>query len=164
MHVFIGLGSNLDNPCHQLQQAIKALQNLRLTQYCQCSSFYSSTPMGPQDQDDFINAVVEINTELTPIELLNELQVIEHQQGRVRLKHWGPRTIDLDILIFGDEMMQTDELVIPHPGLAERNFVLYPLAELVNKNFIVPGKGKLNKLMQQVSADGLTKLEMNNEF
>ena len=126
--VYIGLGSNLQNPESQVRRAIQALGELPGSGVQAASSLYRSTPMGPQDQPEYVNAVVQLATGLSPGELLDRLQRVEQAHERVRGQHWGPRTLDLDILLYGDEVIATERLQIPHPGLAQRNFVLYPLA------------------------------------
>ena len=132
IRVYIGLGSNLNNPTQQLQAALQALKKLPKSHLGQISQFYESPPMGPQNQPDFINAVAALDTILAPLELLKALQKIEAQQGRKRdpLRHWGPRNLDLDILLYGNERLNTEELIIPHPGLTERKFVFIPLLEI----------------------------------
>ena len=127
---FIGLGANILDPQVQLITALQALQNLPETRLITWSSLYSSRPLGPQDQPDYVNAVAEIHTGLSAHLLLEQLQQQEKHQGRQKLRHWGERCIDLDILLYGDEQMRTDDLTIPHPGLTERDFVLQPLLEI----------------------------------
>ena len=127
---YIGLGSNLNNPKAQLEQAINHLQQLPKTNFISVSSFYHSKPVGPQDQPDFINAVAKIETTLEPLELLDQLQSIEKKQDRIKTRHWGERTIDCDILYYGDIVLKTARLTIPHPEIQAREFVLKPLAEL----------------------------------
>lgn len=155
---YIGLGSNLGEPVKQINKAIEQLKKLKNVKFISSSSFYESKPMGSQEQPDYINAVVEINTSLTAETLLAELQNIENNQGRVREEHWGPRTLDLDILLYGDEIINTDNLTIPHAGIKERNFVLYPLSELVMPEFNIPNSGKLDELLIACSMDGLKRL------
>ena len=131
MHTcYIGIGSNLAKPIDNAKIAIEALRQLPQSQLITCSKLYSSKPMGPQDQPDYINAVACVDTRLAPIELLDALQQIENEQGRVRKEHWGARTLDLDILLVGNEIMSTPRLTVPHYGMKEREFVLYPLAEI----------------------------------
>jgi len=130
IRVYIGLGSNLNHPAQQLRDALQALEKLPHSQLKQVSQFYENPPMGPQDQPDFVNAVVALDTALEPLELLKELQKIEAKQGRERHRHWGERTIDLDILLYGHECLDTKELTIPHPGLTQRQFVFLPLLEI----------------------------------
>jgi 2-amino-4-hydroxy-6-hydroxymethyldihydropteridine diphosphokinase len=128
--IFIGIGSNLQNPMRQVAIASKRLTQLPETIVCQASSFYLSKPLGPSNQPDFINRVVALQTTLSPEQLLNHLQAIEHEQGRVRLNRWGPRIIDLDILLYGQEIITSERLTIPHAGLKERAFFIFPLAEI----------------------------------
>jgi len=154
---YIGLGSNLDNPESQVEAAIEALASLPHTRLQACSSLYCSAPMGPQDQPDYVNAVVQLSTGLDPEALLDKLQGIERAQGRVRARHWGPRTLDLDILLYGEEVLDTERLIIPHPGIAERGFVLYPLAE-INGQLEIPGLGRVKSLREQCSGAGLSRL------
>ena len=156
--VFIGLGSNLDDPLSQLKKAIEYLKQHEMLNVINISNFYSSPPMGPQDQPDFINAVVEIATSLSAEQLLDELQKIERQQGRERKQHWGARTLDLDILLYGSEVINTERLMVPHRGISERNFVLYPLNDLVEKNFRIPGLGKISELLTACPMTGITRL------
>jgi 2-amino-4-hydroxy-6-hydroxymethyldihydropteridine diphosphokinase len=127
---YIAIGSNLADPVAQAKEAIIALQTLPESRFIAVSSLYASKPMGPQQQPDYINAVACIDTRLTPIELLDALQHIENEQGRVRKEHWGARTLDLDILLCGNEVMSTTRLTVPHHGMKVREFVLYPLAEI----------------------------------
>ncbi|EEX95364.1 2-amino-4-hydroxy-6-hydroxymethyldihydropteridine pyrophosphokinase [Vibrio orientalis CIP 102891 = ATCC 33934] len=153
--VFIAVGSNLGDPVSQANVAIDALKQVPKTQFVQTSSLYSSTPMGPQDQPDYINAVVELTTELTPLELLNCTQTIELEQGRVRKEErWGPRTLDLDILLYGNEVMDSERLTVPHYGMKEREFVLYPLAEIA-PNLTLPCGTRLDDLLKVVAQNGL---------
>ncbi|TNG94109.1 2-amino-4-hydroxy-6-hydroxymethyldihydropteridine diphosphokinase [Pasteurellaceae bacterium USgator11] len=128
--VYIALGSNLDNPTAQLQSAVRALDALPNTQVTAVSAFYRSKPLGPQDQPDFINAVAAIETALLPLDLLDHLQHIEQQQGRVRLRRWGERTLDLDILLYGDLVIESERLSVPHYDMANREFVIVPLYEI----------------------------------
>ncbi|MEA3242555.1 MAG: 2-amino-4-hydroxy-6-hydroxymethyldihydropteridine diphosphokinase [Pseudomonadota bacterium] len=154
---YIGLGSNLDNPESQLKTAIEALTGLPQTRLQARSSLYRSAPMGPQDQPDYLNAVVQLSTGLEPEALLDKLQGIEQAQGRVRAQHWGPRTLDLDILLYGEDVVATERLKIPHPGIAERSFVLYPLAE-INGQLEIPELGGVGSLMEQCPDAGLSRL------
>lgn len=132
IRAYIGLGSNLNHPDQQLRDALQALEKLPQSQLKQVSSFYENPPMGPQDQPDFVNAVAALDTTLAPLELLEALKRIETQQGRQRdpLRHWGPRTLDLDILLYGNECWDTEALTIPHPGLTQRKFVYLPLLQI----------------------------------
>lgn len=127
---YIGLGSNLDTPIEQLQQAIIQLQEHPAISDVKVSNFYSSKPVGPQDQPDYVNAVALISTTLAPIPLLDALQHIELSQHRVRERHWGPRTLDLDLLRYNNDKIDMDRLTVPHPFMLERGFVIKPLADL----------------------------------
>ena len=156
---YIGLGANLVEPVAQLQAAVTALGQLPETELVQVSRFYSSKPMGPQDQPDYVNAVAALNTRLTPLALLHALQQIELAQGRQRkAERWGPRTLDLDILLFGMQQIDHPELTVPHYGMRVREFVLYPLAELA-PDLILPDGVALNSLLQQVPLNGLAPLQ-----
>ena len=154
---YIGLGSNLDNPESQVKTAIEALANLSQIRLQDRSSLYRSAPMGPQDQPDYVNAVVKLSTGLEPEALLDKLQGIERVQGRVRTQRWGPRTLDLDILLYGQCVVATERLKIPHPGIAERSFVLYPLAE-INGQLEIAGLGRVQSLLEQCPDAGLSRL------
>ncbi|MGO1749439.1 MAG: 2-amino-4-hydroxy-6-hydroxymethyldihydropteridine diphosphokinase [Marinobacter sp.] len=127
---FIGLGSNLQEPTTQLARAVAELAALPNTTFIAQSPFYASRPVGPQDQPDFVNGAVWLRTELAPHTLLDQLQAIEQAHGRERLKHWGPRTLDLDLLLFGGQALNDDRLTVPHRELPNRDFVLQPLLDL----------------------------------
>lgn len=131
---YLGLGSNLANdlgsPIVHLRQAVEGLHQHGHIRNVRVSSFYASAPMGPQDQPDFINAVVSLETSLTPMTLLDVCQALEHSAKRARLRHWGERSLDVDILLYGQAKIAEPRLTVPHAGLTERNFVLIPLKEL----------------------------------
>lgn len=127
---YIGLGSNLDDPLQQLAGAIASLASLPNTRLLAQSPFYASKPVGPQDQPDFVNGAVALRTGLTPLALLDQLQAIEQRHGRVRQQHWGPRTLDLDLLLYGQDVIDLPRLQVPHPQLPQRDFVLQPLLDL----------------------------------
>jgi len=147
--VFIGLGSNLANPVQQLLQALQSLKKLDSSNYLRASSFYKSKPWGPyQNQPDFVNTVVQLETSLSPLELLKELKAIENQQGRMITERWGPRCIDLDILLYGSDEFALNEVIIPHPRLGERDFVIYPLLELA-ADLVLPNGLSLRELSEQ---------------
>lgn len=129
-HAYIGLGSNLDNPAQQVKDAFAELHEIANTELLEHSPLYASTPVGPAGQPNYINACALIDTQLSPIELLDALQGIENAHQRVRKEHWGPRTLDLDLLLFGRQVIDSERLKVPHPYLCERNFVLYPLADI----------------------------------
>ena len=148
---FIGVGSNLDEPVQQVEQAIAALSGLDQSRLVLRSSLYRSGPLGPQDQPDFINAVAAVLTQLAPQDLLTALQEIENKQGRTRAgERWGPRTLDLDLLVYGNVTVSTPSLTVPHPRIAERNFVLLPLSEIA-PHLPIPGLPGVQRLRQQVS-------------
>ncbi|GLO61815.1 2-amino-4-hydroxy-6-hydroxymethyldihydropteridine diphosphokinase [Vibrio sp. MACH09] len=154
--VYIAIGSNLSDPVAQANNAIVALQSLPESKLIQVSSLYSSTPMGPKEQPDYINAVAEIDTDLSPLKLLEQTQNIEQRHGRVRKEQrWGPRTLDLDILLFGDQTIETERLTVPHYGMKEREFVLYPLAEIAPE-LTLPDGTKLQQLIKTVAKNGLS--------
>ncbi len=162
VEAYIGLGSNLSGPQGQVSSAIQELNSILETQLLKASSLYESKPMGPSDQPNYINAVAKIATGLSPEGLLTELQGIEASHQRQRKgQRWGPRTLDLDIILFGDQQMETKSLQIPHYGVAEREFVLIPLQEL-QADLIIPGKGAVEELIAQLPAYELLKLK-NNE-
>lgn len=139
---FVGLGSNLDEPVQQIEAALDMLDDLPGTRVVARSSLYRSAPLGPIDQPDFVNAVAKLETRRTLRDLLRRMQAIERRLGRQSGERWGPRRIDLDLLVFGDETIDEDGLKVPHPGIAERNFVLLPLGEIAPDLFI-PGLGHL---------------------
>jgi 2-amino-4-hydroxy-6-hydroxymethyldihydropteridine diphosphokinase len=121
------------------------------------SSLYHSAPMGPQDQPDYVNAVMAVATALSPMELLRTLQGIENSHGRVRAERWGARTLDLDILLYGEQVIELPDLSVPHIGMTEREFVLYPLYEIA-PHTIIPNKGKLVELLEHCPLAGLVRL------
>lgn len=143
---YIALGSNLTQPVSQVLQAFEELQQLPESHLIQTSSLYRSAPVGRTDQPDFINAVACIETTLTPHQLLSALLEIELRHGRTRESLNAPRTLDLDILLFDDRQCQDEKLVIPHPRMAERAFVLRPLAEIA-PDCIIPGRGSITRLL-----------------
>lgn len=127
---YIGLGSNLADPASQLAHAVAELAGLPGTVLEAQSPFYASRPVGPADQPDFINGAVRLATNLDAHQLLDQMQAIEQAHGRVRVQHWGPRTLDLDLLLFGNAEIHDDRLAVPHPELPNRDFVLQPLLDL----------------------------------
>jgi 2-amino-4-hydroxy-6-hydroxymethyldihydropteridine diphosphokinase len=152
---YIGLGSNLENPLEQLQSALKAMAALSGVRLRGVSSFYRNPPMGPQDQPDYVNAVAELEVDLPAEVLMERLQQIENEHGRVRKgERWGPRTLDLDILLYGEEFIETTRLTVPHPGLAKRAFVLQPLHEIA-PDLVVPGLGSVAHLLEHCDTYGL---------
>ena len=141
VQVYLGLGSNMGNKEENLAQAIYQIEQTDNIIVTRKSSLYITSPWGKTDQDEFLNQVIEIETELTPLELLNVLQKIEIKLGRLRNVKWGPRVIDLDILLFGEETIALHELEVPHPHLYARLFVLVPLQEIAPQLVFPDGKG-----------------------
>ncbi len=160
---YIGIGSNLERPRKQVEQAINALKLLSVDEEITVSSIYQSAPLthdhGNSQQDDYINAVVRVSTSKTPLDLLDALQRIENKQGRVRTsKHWTARTLDLDLLLFDNQIINLPRLTVPHYGLQQRNFVIYPLFD-IDANLILPDKTTIKSLYESCSADGIRKIE-----
>jgi 2-amino-4-hydroxy-6-hydroxymethyldihydropteridine diphosphokinase len=154
---YVGLGSNLQQPLHQLLKAFDALSALPRTQMLARSSLYRSAPVGKTDQPDFVNAVAALRTGLAPGELLQALLQLEAQQGRVRSEPNAPRTLDLDLLLFDAQIIHQPGLDVPHPRMHERAFVLMPLAELDPK-LIIPGRGAVAELLARVAAQDVTRI------
>lgn len=153
IHVYIGLGSNLDNPMAQLDRAIDTLQKHDDVKNLRVSSIYGSKPVGPQDQPDYVNAVASFQTDLSPLALLDLLQSIEEEQRRVRERHWGPRTLDLDLLLYGQETIQLPRLTVPHPYMLERGFVIKPLSDLAPDTLLSNGNTVIEQLQQLDTSD-----------
>lgn len=135
--VYVALGSNLDEPFKQLQQAVCSLQ--KFAKNMVVSPFYGSKPLGPQDQPDYVNAVVQFETELSSLALLDQLQQLENEQGRVRLRRWGERTLDLDILLYGQEVIEHPRLTVPHYDMHNREFVVVPLYDIAPQLMLPSG-------------------------
>jgi 2-amino-4-hydroxy-6-hydroxymethyldihydropteridine diphosphokinase len=155
---YIGIGSNLDNPVMQVQEAIEELGVIPDSILIARSSLYSSKPMGAADQPDYVNAVISIDTVLSPQALLEALQAIERRQGRERTGgKWGPRVLDLDLLLYGNRVINSTGLTVPHPGLHERDFVLVPLEEIAG-DINIPGHGMLSALISRCENHSLRKL------
>lgn len=154
---YIGLGSNLAQPLTQLRAATRALAALPNTRLDGASAVYRSAAVGPGDQPDYLNAVLRLQTTLAPLALLDALQSIENHQGRVRDIRWGPRTLDLDLLLFGSEILVSARLTLPHPRLAERNFVLLPLADVTPANFMLPDGRDLDTLIRACPPGALSR-------
>lgn len=157
--VYLGLGSNLAAPIAQIEQAMISIAAIENTHVIGVSSLYGSKPMGPQDQPDYINAVLALNTTLTPLQLLDALQAIELSAGRVRKnERWAARVLDLDILLFDQQVIDSPRLTVPHYGMKTREFVLYPLAELtqyVTPAFVLPCGIQLSTLLADIPKNGL---------
>ena len=143
---YIGLGSNLDGPGKQIETCFELLDGIRDTRLIARSSLYRSAPFGGIEQPDFVNAVAALLTRLLPQELLAELQAMERNRGRERDDvRWGPRVLDLDLLVYSGEVIAEPDLSVPHPGIAERNFVLLPLRELA-PDLAIPGLGRVSNI------------------
>ncbi|WP_431687040.1 2-amino-4-hydroxy-6-hydroxymethyldihydropteridine diphosphokinase [Hahella sp. NBU794] len=156
---YVGLGSNLSQPEQQLRQALKALEDISGVQLLQASSLYRSAPLGAPDQPWYVNAVAQLETSLEPLDLLRELQTIENNQGRVRQgERWTPRTLDLDLLLFGDETLNSEVLTVPHYAMHERNFVIFPLAEIA-PNCVIPGIGSISSLLAALPQEGIERIQ-----
>lgn len=152
---YIGVGSNLDDPRKQVIQAFAELARLPDTRVILTSPIYVSRPFGPVKQADFANAVAGVLTQLEPRALLAGLRSLEAARGRpVQRERWGPRIIDLDVLVYGRERLDDPELTLPHPGIVERNFVLYPLADIA-PDLDIPGLGRVAELKGRVTAEGI---------
>ena len=155
---YLGLGANLQDPAAQVRRALDELASLPQTRLLARSPLYKSPPLGPAGQPDYINAVAVLATHLDPFALLTELRAIELRHGRQRDgSRWGPRTLDLDILLYGDRVLDTPELTLPHPGLHERAFVLYPLSD-VAPELEVPGRGSVRALRERLGAVRIERL------
>lgn len=152
--VFISLGSNIGNRLDYLQRAVHLLQQVDKINVVKLSSIYETDPVGYEEQAAFLNMVVEIETLLTPHEVLKKCNQIEAKLGRTRDIRWGPRTVDLDILLYNEENMKTEDLIIPHPRMMERGFVLIPLVEL-QANLIDPQSKQLIADAAQVQKEGI---------
>jgi 2-amino-4-hydroxy-6-hydroxymethyldihydropteridine diphosphokinase len=147
---YIGIGSNLDDPERQVQSAVEALARLPHSRLLRASRLFRTPPWGRAEQPAFVNAAAMLATSLSPRELLDALLTIERERGRHRDgTRWGPRVIDLDILLYGDLSVDEDGLRIPHPHIAERAFVLLPLADL-DAELCVPGRGRVRDLLDRV--------------
>lgn len=160
---YLGIGSNLDQPLAHVTRAVSELDTIDGVHVMRCSRWYGSKAIGPGVQPDYVNGAIEIETTLEPHALLHALQGIEQQHGRTRDTRWGARTLDLDILLYGNAVVDTQELQIPHPGLCERLFVLLPLADLCPAREIpCPSRGKnetIASLLHQLPASGVWPLE-----
>ncbi len=159
---YVGIGSNLANPLRQAQRAIEALRAIPATRVLAVSPWYGSHPVGgPAGQPDYINGAACLQTRLAPEALLDALQAIEQQQGRERHTRWGARTLDLDLLLYGNQVINSERLVVPHPRLAGRAFVLAPLADIAPRLLLPNGCG-VASLLSQVGMAGLWSLDTRN--
>lgn len=155
---YVALGSNLDDPREQVERGIAALAGLPDTRLVLRSSLYRTRPFGPVEQPDFVNAAAGLLTRLEPAEFLAGLKALETQLGRERpVVRWGPRRIDLDLLVHGGARIAERDLAVPHPGIPERAFVLVPLAEFA-PDLVVPGRGRVRDLLARVDSSDLERL------
>ena len=158
MHLaYVGIGSNLDDPVGRVRSAFATLDAIDSTRLDARSSLYRSQPVGYFDQPEFVNAVARLESELTAPTLLERLLALEHASGRVRTRPNGPRTLDLDLLLFDDDRIESERLVVPHPRMHERAFVLIPLVEIA-PDVIVPGRGPAVDLLARVDCGGVERL------
>ncbi|MBN4057257.1 MULTISPECIES: 2-amino-4-hydroxy-6-hydroxymethyldihydropteridine diphosphokinase [Pseudoalteromonas] len=156
--VYLGLGANLNAPRKQIHAAVAAIKALKDVEFVCVSHDYASKPMGPQDQPDYVNAVACVKTALEPEQLLDLTQAIELEHGRVRKEErWGPRTLDIDILLFGNDVIDTPRLTVPHYGLTEREFVVYPLFEIA-PTLVLPNNQSLADITKTLPLNDLQQL------
>lgn len=154
---YIALGANLGDPANTIRAAFGALSNLPESRVVHCSSLYRTAPVGIINQPDFVNAVVELETTLAPESLLDALLDVEQRFGRIRAEKNGPRALDLDLLLFNDQLLDLPRLTLPHPRLHLRAFVLYPLAEIA-PNLTIPGRGHISAWLPAVANQGIARL------
>ena len=146
IQVYVALGANLSEPIEQLKNACQALLSIAAENSLTVSPYYRSVPMGDVEQPDYVNAVAGFETDLNPIALLDALQKIENEQGRLRTVRWGPRTLDLDLLLYGNEQIKLPRLTVPHYGMKQRSFVLVPLFDLM-PTLVLPDEVPLSRLI-----------------
>ncbi len=155
---YVGLGSNLDRPGRQIEAAFEFLQEIPETRLIARSSLYRSAPFGGVEQPDFVNAAAALLTRLTAQELLGKFQEIERTRGRERdRKRWGPRVLDLDLLVFSGQVIKEPDLSVPHPRIAERNFVLLPLRDLA-PDLVIPGLGRVASICVNEQEPRITRI------
>lgn len=155
--VYIAIGSNLASPLDQVNAALAALADIPETTVVAVSPFYRTPPLGPQDQPDYLNAAVALDTALGPLALLDHTQRIELQQGRERKAHrWGPRTLDLDIMLFGEQKIDTERLTVPHYDMKNRAFMLLPLAQIA-PDLRFPDGEKLSEILANLDPSGISR-------
>ncbi|MBB3321630.1 MULTISPECIES: 2-amino-4-hydroxy-6-hydroxymethyldihydropteridine diphosphokinase [Atlantibacter] len=155
--VYLAIGSNLASPLEQVNAALAALADIPESQLVAVSDFYRTPPLGPQDQPDYLNAAVALETTLAPEALLDHTQRIELQQGRERKAHrWGPRTLDLDIMLFGEQHIHTPRLTVPHYDMKNRAFMLLPLAQIA-PDLRFPDGDKLSELLEKLDHSGISR-------
>ena len=159
---YVGLGSNLGEPAAQLRRALAALPGLPGTRLMAASSLFGSRPLGPVEQPDYVNAVAGLLTQLAAEDFFGALRALEIALGREPPQvHWGPRLIDLDLLVYGAQQLESAGLTLPHPGIVQRNFVLYPLQQ-VAPGLYVPGCGWVNELAARADPAGIWRWDDNS--
>jgi len=155
---YIGLGSNLQKPAQQIEEALGLVAEIPDTRLVAVSSLYRSAPFGGVEQPDFVNAVASMMTQLVPLELLARLQDVENRQGRDRDEaRWGPRVLDLDLLVYSAQTIDEPDLSVPHPGIGERNFVLLPLGEIA-PDLVIPGLGRVASIPVSMDEPGISRI------
>lgn len=154
---YIGIGSNLGDSIARVDAAFAAIAGIRDTRLVARSRLYRTRPFGPVQQGDFVNAVAGVLTQLPAAGLLEALRAIEATAGRVRAERWGPRTLDLDLLVYAEQRIATEGLTVPHPGIAERGFVLAPLHDIA-PTLMVPGAGRVQDLLSRLPDDGIAEV------
>ena len=155
---YVGVGSNLQSPARQVETAIELLAEIEQTRLVRTSSLYRSAPFGGIEQPDFVNAVAAVVTQLGPGEMLAALHEIEASRGRERDDtRWGPRVLDLDLLVYSDRQVETPELRLPHPGISERNFVLLPLGEIA-PDLVIPGLGRVASIPVNMDEPNISRI------
>ena len=155
---YVAIGSNLNHPRARVQEAYERLAALAATRLVLRSRLYETRPVGPQDQPRFVNAAAGLLTQLTARPLLDALLKIETAMGRIRQERWGPRAIDLDLILLWGEAVEEPGLTVPHPAVSTRNFVLYPLADIAPK-LAIPGHGYVQDLLLRAGNDGISVLD-----
>ena len=155
--IYIALGSNLDEPSEQIYKAINSIDAIDDLSVTHISSLYKTKPIGKIDQPDFINAVIEVEGDISPENLHAALQDIETKAGRIRMELNEPRTLDLDILLIDDLIMKTKKLTVPHPRMHQRQFVIVPLFE-INQKLNIPGIGSIDEILKSLPDQGVVKI------
>jgi len=155
---YIGLGSNLQKPAQQIEEALGLVAEIPDTRLIAVSSLYRSAPFGGVEQPDFVNAVASMMTQLAPLKLLGRLQDVENRQGRDRDEtRWGPRVLDLDLLVYSAQTIDEPDLSVPHPGIGERNFVLLPLGEIA-PDLVIPGLGRVASIPVSMDEPSISRI------